>query len=272
MGKRIVIAEGDKFNRLTVIREANKRNKERFAEVICDCGVTKEVRFRHLRNGSITSCGCVRKHRHEGQKHGRWTILEEIATRKTEKSGRDRRIVVAQCDCGVKRELLLESILQGKSTSCGCSKGTHGMTRTKTYKSWDSAKYRCTNSSCHAWPDYGGRGIKFCERWMSFKNFLDDMGICPEGGTIERLDVDGDYCPENCVWLPKELQTLNRRNTIVFNISGEDLSLTDASKMYGVSGTTIARWCKGYIKKGRPMPPKDGCSWRWKYPESNKQQ
>jgi hypothetical protein len=88
----------------------------------------------------------------------------------------------------------------------------HGMFGTPTYRSWLHMKERCTNSRCHAYASYGGRGITVCERWSaSFENFLADMGKRPDGKTLDRIDNDGNYEPSNCRWATASEQRRNQR-------------------------------------------------------------
>lgn len=79
----------------------------------------------------------------------------------------------------------------------------------RTYSSWQCMKMRCLNPRIKQWSDYGGRGIKMCKRWLDFKNFLADMGVRPEGKTLDRIDNDGNYEPGNCRWATKAEQIAN---------------------------------------------------------------
>lgn len=129
------------------------------------------------------------------------------------------------CDCGAERSVLAASLIGGRTTSCGCyfkdtaskSNLKHGLGRTKTAGIWRSMIGRCTNPSFSGWTHYGSRGITVCKEWMDFTNFLADMGECPEGHSIERLNNDAGYSPENCVWIPKRLQARNTRKALRFD-------------------------------------------------------
>jgi hypothetical protein len=155
----------------------------------------------------------------QGQHFDRWRV---IARAPNEVNG--RTAWVCRCTCGVERVVQGNNLRSGASKSCGCwnseaakANATHGHRRVGqtdgTYSSWAAMTARCTNPKSKSWQYYGGRGIAVCKRWRSFQNFLRDMGERPTGMTIERKNVDRGYTPKNCVWLPRNLQSRNRRST-----------------------------------------------------------
>lgn len=159
-----------------------------------------------------------------GKKFGKLTCLEKTDERK------DKKIVwLFQCQCGNKIKILGTSVVAGLTNSCGCLTRKHGYFGTKTYHSWRAARQRCLDMGHKDYPRYGGRGIKFCDRWKDFNNFLSDMGEKPEGLTLDRIDSNGNYSPENCRWASVKDQARNRRRSII------------------IDGKPLIEWCE--IKK-----------------------
>ena len=124
------------------------------------------------------------------------------------------------CDCGQEIDVTLDRLRSGKTKSCGCyraefttSKNTsHGLAKTRVYRIWAGMRARCLNPKHPRWQWYGGRGIAVCSRWESFEAFYEDMGEPPtEQHSIERQEVNGNYEPGNCIWLPLKEQARNRR-------------------------------------------------------------
>jgi len=155
-----------------------------------------------------------------GQKFGRLLVVEFIGSRKTG-AKTHRAWWRCSCDCGGTHDVRASHLLSGESKSCGClSKVTHGLSAGSlggrahlSYTRWANMIQRCENTNNPRYASYGGRGIKVCARWRnSFEAFLEDMGHCPSPGmSIDRINNDGDYEPENCKWATASEQQLNQR-------------------------------------------------------------
>jgi len=154
-----------------------------------------------------------------GQRFGRLVALSvhELAHRFPKPTN---TIWLCQCDCG-QTTLVDRSALTSRLTaSCGClwreAITTHGKWRHPLYRVWSTMNQRCTNPNRKGYQNYGGRGIKVCQRWKhSFANFLADMGERPDGYTLERINNDGDYEPENCKWDTRQAQIRNQRKRTI---------------------------------------------------------
>lgn len=135
---------------------------------------------------------------------------------------------------------------------------THGMSKTRIYRIWTNMNYRCRNERSSAFPNYGGRGITVCERWRdSFEAFLADMGEPPPGTTLDRIDNDSGYSPDNCRWTSVEVQSQNRRSNrlnpdLVAEIRRRVASGTRArvvSREMGISEAAISMVVNGHCWK-----------------------
>lgn len=113
------------------------------------------------------------------------------------------------------------------------------------YSVWSQMRARCGNPKHPEYFRYGGRGIRVCERWGDYANFATDMGDRPHGGTLDRVDVDGNYEPGNCRWATPKEQTRNRRVTIRLTFNGRIQSMADWADELGVTYSTFS----GRVKK-----------------------
>lgn len=173
-----------------------------------------------------------------GKKYGMLTPLRVV--------GRDKNgllLYECECDCGNIKNIGSRYLTDGKTVSCGCKRARSlRMGNSPTYKSWINAKQRCYNPNNHNYPNYGGRGIKMCEKWVeSFVSFLEDMGERPSKEyTLDRIDVDGDYEPSNCRWATRRTQSNNRRDNVFLYLNGERLTVSEFSVKYNVNRSNVA--------------------------------
>lgn len=164
------------------------------------------------------------------------------------------------CECGRIVEFRLDVLK--KAVSCGCSrKGRgwkHGMSGTGSHRSWLQMIARCNQPSSTGYKNYGGRGIKVCYRWRDFTAFYKDMGDRPDGGSLDRIDVNGNYCPENCRWATFKEQQNNRTNNRLVEVEGQIKTLQQWSDSTGLNCKTIeTRLRKGWSDKRAVTTPVD---------------
>src|SRR3990167_3995651 len=174
-------------------------------------------------------------------KYGRWTVIacDQV---KSKKEG--QTWYRCHCVCGTKRSVKATRLVCKKTRSCGClsvdklkqRSSTHGASRTIEYKSWISMIERCCKPWAIGYGRYGGRGIRVCRRWRnSFENFYSDMG--PRTSTnysIDRIDTDGHYCPDNCRWATRQQQQNNRRDNRLVTYKGRSQTIAAWQRELGV--------------------------------------
>ena len=187
--------------------------------------------------------------------------------------GKVKRAVMvnAVCDCGKEKIMMLDNIVSGASKSCGhvavektIKRSTkHGFaTRkgwTKEHKIWCGMMRRCYDKKCAAYSKYGGVGIFVCERWHEFKNFIQDMGLIPDGkDSIDRHPNNrGIYEPGNCRWANDFEQSRNRTNNVNVTINGDIMTAREAEKVLGLPKDRIQSRIKaGYSEKEAILLPK----------------
>ena len=173
-----------------------------------------------------------------GEKYGRWTVIRNMGSSR----------LLCKCECGTIKVVNKSNLLLHKSKSCGClrkeliRKNSHGLSKTRLYRIWTHMKERCTKSYCKEYRWYGARGITFCEEWRDFLRFYrwantngydDDL-------TLERINVNGDYEPSNCTWIPMEMQSRNTRTTRFIEANGERKCLSEWAEITGINASTIS--------------------------------
>lgn len=172
-----------------------------------------------------------------GKTFGMITAVEEAPRR-----GK-HRMWNCLCECGTKTVSYHTSLVSGATKSCGCVHTKHGMYGTSIYRAWTGMIYRCTNKRCPCYYNYGGRGITVCDRWRySFKNFFEDMGEKPTPKhTIERINNEQGYNPENCTWATMKTQSNNRRTNKYITYKGKTMTIAEWSDLTGIMRVTISQ-------------------------------
>ena len=174
-----------------------------------------------------------------GEKYGKLTILEHIDEYHSTGSYQSKCV----CDCGTECIRVDSWMVSGHQNSCGCGQGKrpgrHGKARTVEYKIWDGMIQRCTNPNSTAWDDYGGRGIKVCDRWLDFVNFYEDVGKRPPVHTIGRINNDGNYEPGNVEWQTVKQQNCNTRYSHKLTYNNKTLTIAEWCELTGITQSAL---------------------------------
>ena len=191
-----------------------------------------------------------------GQKFGRLTVLKKAEKPKHLKAKKSYWLV--RCECGNEKVLVRTALTCGNTLSCGClmeevrseRSATHRLSKSRFYNIWHCMKRRCENVNDNQYHNYGGRGIKLCDRWHKFENFRDDMydsylAFEAEHGkdtaSIDRIDSNKNYEPSNCRWATQLQQARNRGNNISVKVNGvQYATLTEVAEAYGIEYQTVA--------------------------------
>lgn len=202
-----------------------------------------------------------------GKRFGRLVVLKE-AKPHISKSGKTKmRMWLCRCDCGVEKEILGTSLMKGATKSCGCLNSEaareriakqsikHGYTSNgkteRLYLVWTHMKNRCENPNATGYQNYGGRGIAVCKEWYSYPAFREWAilnGYNPNAKTgqctLDRIDVNGDYCPENCRWATAKEQGNNKRTNRLITFCGRTQTMQQWADELGVKKTLIYKRLK----------------------------
>lgn len=183
-----------------------------------------------------------------GNRYGRMTVMA-----RSENTAEGRTQWLCLCDCGNTKVAQAVYLKRGNTKSCGClgleqrkaaaQSQCHPFSRTQMYrerKSWENMLARCYEPSHRSYADYGGRGVQVCREWReSFEAFVGDMGARPTGCTLDRVDNDKGYSPDNCRWATRVEQANNRRNNRIITIGSESLTVAQWARRTGTPGQVI---------------------------------
>ena len=257
LGKRSKDLTGQRFGKLTVVSFYKMDDKRQNLWVCkCDCGKEKIATTHHLMQKHTTSCGCIRSAEDlTGKRFGKLTVIKRIEDT-FDKAGRKYITWECQCDCGNITHTTTNN-LHGKTTSCGCylkeiagqQTLKHGLRKSRLYTIYNGMKQRCNNPNIAEYKNYGGRGIKVCEEWNApdgldtFAKWALSNGYQPNL-TIERKNVNGNYEPSNCTWIPRSEHGKNTTKNVRIEYEGKVYILTDLAKVLGIDRRTLGRELK----------------------------
>lgn len=265
--RTLIPISGQRFGRLLVGKETQRRKQRIFRLCVCDCGKVLWVLTGSLTSGNTTSCGCWKSESVSkrslktlsGQRFGRLSVGEEMERRK------QGVFWLCECDCGNALWVDAGALTTGNTKSCGCWKNelmsdlgrrnkgktkADALIRNPTYRIWAYIKTRCYNPNATGYANYGGKGITVCERWRtSFRAFQEDMGARPSSKhSIDRYPNGyGNYEPGNCRWATAKEQAENKPSTVFVTVDGITDNLKTTARRVGIAAKTLRLWLsRGY--------------------------
>lgn len=187
-----------------------------------------------------------------GQKFGRLTAIK-LHHMEPRKNGKVRPCWLFKCDCGKTVVARKENVMNGHTSSCGClhkeSITRHGFSNTRLFDILHGMKQRCFNKKLKCYKNYGGRGITLCDDWLSNPDSFYKWAIksgYKDNLTIDRIDNNGNYCPENCRWVTRLEQNRNLRKNRLITYKGETRCLSEWASLYHLQKSTL----KGRLDRG----------------------
>lgn len=252
---------GQKRGRLIVLKRVDNHKKGSVLYLCeCSCGNIVEKTARDLSRLKEPSCGCARREARinlTGKRFGRLTVLEWVP------SERGDAHWLCRCDCGTEKVVNGKSLRDGHSKSCGCyqreevsqrmrnltqeekdkrARYSHRMSYSRIYRIYAGMKARCYSPGTTHYAHYGGRGITICDEWledfMNFYNWAMANGY-EDHLSIDRIDVNGNYCPENCRWATQKEQCNNRRQNRFLKFNGETHTVKEWADITGINTGTL---------------------------------
>lgn len=274
---------GKKFNYLTVVGVSDTLAKDGSIQwkFQCDCGnIIERPPSRVIgKDCHSKSCGCMRYKNITHKEHDRSNLqkvdackyigmkrnsLTVVGYERPKEKGRLK--LKCLCDCGKETFVLPYQFMNDSIKSCGCARvknvGESGFSRNTLYGEWSQMIRRCYNPDSYGYGRYGDRGITVCDDWRespeNFYKWVDSVGGKPKGKTLDRIDNDGPYSPDNCKWSTQKEQNRNRSNNIMIEYNGKTQCLTDWAIELGMNDETLrGRLNRGWsIEKALTVPVK----------------
>lgn len=256
MATKFKHSAGDVFGEIMLTGKCYVSKGHPMVEYICSCGVIGWTRLSTALLGGVKSCGCLREKAllvKSGERYGSLTLTGNSKRGEVCYDTIAPMMAEAICDCGDIRYYSLNNLKKEHTTSCGCKitcilqerNITHGLSSHPLYSIYQGIRARCYNENSTRYADYGERGIKMCEKWFNdfvlFYNWALEHGW-EQGLTIERVDNDGIYSPDNCICATWLVQSRNKRDSLIIELSGKKKCLSEWCEDLGLHyGTVYSR-------------------------------